>query len=347
MSSALTISRMSFGAANVGCVMYGLYVLLASICLYFLLGPGRKSGRPHIVMIVYTVTMFVTTTIYFVAAAAWSEIEFVETPLRSGVFAVQLSDRLAVLKDTTSVVNIWLADSLILYRVYVIWGSSLWIGSSLVVFYLSDIATGIGLLVYAARSGTQFGEHRVESFGTAFWSISVSLNVLATTLIAGRLLYHRRTIRMVSPERNDYYISVISIVAESAAVYSISGLIYIPLFARNLPLQYPFAALFCAASTIAPNLIILRMALGVAVTNQTLKTYSSYTATAGSTPSKRCLQARIATTTESHRDTATMASGVINTPAEGYYTTLGKANPQEGEIYALRTFKDADTVSSV
>lgn len=134
MSSALTISRMSFGAANVGCVMYGmgytcvycepsrfnpipagLYVLLASICLYFLLGPGRKSGRPHIVMIVYTVTMFVTTTIYFVAAAAWSEIEFVETPLRSGVFAVQLSNRLAVLKDTTSVVNIWLADSLIVW----------------------------------------------------------------------------------------------------------------------------------------------------------------------------------------------------------------------------------------
>jgi len=104
----------------------------------------------------------------------------------------------------------------------------------------------------------------VSDFGTAFWSISVSLNVTSTILIAGQLIWHQRTLRRAGIPQSDQYMSIVAILAESAALYSICGLIYIPLFARDLTLQYPFSALFNAAACIAPNLIVLRMALGVA-----------------------------------------------------------------------------------
>ena len=57
--------------------------------------------------------MFALQTVYFVAGAKWSEIEFVEAAEDPGVFAGQLSSRLAVLKDTAYTVTIWLADGFI------------------------------------------------------------------------------------------------------------------------------------------------------------------------------------------------------------------------------------------
>jgi hypothetical protein len=49
-------------------------------------------------------------------------------------------------------------------------------------------------------------------------------------------------------EVGDRYTDIVAILVESAALYSICGLIYIPLFALNLPLQYPFAALLGSAA---------------------------------------------------------------------------------------------------
>jgi hypothetical protein len=93
-----------------------------------------------------------------------------------------------------------------------------------------------------------FGDMLVSDFGTAFWSISVSLNVISTLLIAGQLLWHQRSLRQAGLQHSDQYTGIVAVLAESAALYSICGLIYIPLFARNLTLQYPFSALFNSAA---------------------------------------------------------------------------------------------------
>ncbi len=106
--------------------------------------------------------------------------------------------------------------------------------------------SGIALCFYSARPGAGFGARGVTDYGTAFWSLSVGLNVIVTILIASRILYHQRRIRLL--RQSAHYSGVISILVESASLYSISGLIYIPLFALDLPLQYPFSAFFCATS---------------------------------------------------------------------------------------------------
>ena len=57
--------------------------------------------------------MFAVTTIYFVTACKWSEVEIVESTADIGAFAALQSSRLALVKNTAFTLNIWLADSLL------------------------------------------------------------------------------------------------------------------------------------------------------------------------------------------------------------------------------------------
>jgi len=120
--------------------------------------------------------------------------------------------------------------------------------STNVIIIIIIIGSSIVLLVETARPGAGFGNPLISKFGTAFWSISVSLNVISTILIAGMLLYHDRKLRRLGFQGNGPYTGIAAVLAESAALYSICGLIYIPLFARNMDLQYPFSPLFISAA---------------------------------------------------------------------------------------------------
>ncbi|KAJ7705444.1 hypothetical protein B0H17DRAFT_856570, partial [Mycena rosella] len=270
MSSALTAARMSYAAALIACIGYGIYIVLAYQCIKRLLRRTDKRTSGCVALLAYTVLLFVLQTIYFVAGCKWSEIEFVEAPVDPAVFASQQSSMLSVLKGTVYSINIWVADAFILYRAYIIWGKS-YIFLLPMLTYLGSVAMGAGLLVQISKPHATLGQVTVINFGTPFWSLSVTTNVLSTMLIAGRLLYRRRTMQ-ATPKNQGYggrsNTSTSAIFAESAALYAVAALIYIPLFARNLALQYPFSALLGAVVSIAPTLIILRMAGGHAVTRE-------------------------------------------------------------------------------
>lgn len=128
MSSTLTAARMSYAAAVVGCVTYGqplffavitallisiigCYAIIAIIALHYLLKHRRRSSQR--LVLAYTISLFVINTIYFIAAAKWSELEFVESTVNPGIFATLESSPIAILKNSTFVICIWLADSLI------------------------------------------------------------------------------------------------------------------------------------------------------------------------------------------------------------------------------------------
>jgi hypothetical protein len=158
---------------------------------------------------------------------------------------------------------IWHADGFILYRAF-----RLYTGQYAIVFvpallYLASIATGIGLLVETAKPGAAFGQAFVIDFGTPFWSISVAMNVLTTILICARLLYHRRLLGgHGSVLLGGAFAPEVVVFLESGCLYAVCAIIYIPMFARNIPLQYPFSALLGSAAGIAPHFIIIRMISG-------------------------------------------------------------------------------------
>ncbi|KAJ7088621.1 hypothetical protein C8R44DRAFT_442856 [Mycena epipterygia] len=270
-SAALTAARMSYAAALVACIGYGIYVVIAYQCVRRLVRRTDEWTSSRVALLAYTILLFVLQTVYFVAGCKWSEIEFVETLMDPAVFASQQSSTLAVLKGAVYTVNIWLADAFLLYRAYIVWGRNYVVFFPMLT-YLGSIAMGMGLLVEISKPGAVFGQAAIINFGTPFWSLSVATNVLSTILIAGRLAYRRRAIHQIRKDQARYTrnstTSTSAIFAESAGLYAVAALIYIPLFARNLALQYPFSALLGVVVSIAPTLIILRMAGGTAVTRE-------------------------------------------------------------------------------
>ena len=89
-----------------------MYVVLASICIHFLLS-RKKNSRSRNILLAYTVLMVVVNTIYFVTGSVWAEIEFVESTAIIGAYDTALSSVTSILKNTFYVIDIWLADSLL------------------------------------------------------------------------------------------------------------------------------------------------------------------------------------------------------------------------------------------
>ncbi|TBU39965.1 hypothetical protein BD309DRAFT_968480 [Dichomitus squalens] len=267
-SSKLTSARNSYAASVIAGVTYGAYAVLAAICIHFLL-KRRSNTRSQKIILAYTILMLAMTTLYYVSGCVWAEVEFVESTMNIDVYDLQTNSRLSVLKDTAYVINIYLADSLLIYRVWVVWGGAILVVIIPCLLWCGTVSTGIGLLWACSRPTASLVESSIINWQTSFYSCTVSHNIVCTIFIAGRLWYHHRKTRNLRTSAAWSYSSIIAVVIESAALYSLAGIIYIPLVVRMLPAQFAVTAVIGSITSIAPNLIILRMALGTAVSVET------------------------------------------------------------------------------
>jgi hypothetical protein len=110
-SMSLTPSRMTYVAIIMASVTYGIYLILAGICIHFLL--QRRAGVWYReVTLLYTIAMLVVYSIYFVTTTKWTEVVIIETT-NPAAFVSELFSPLALWRDTTYSASLWLADSLI------------------------------------------------------------------------------------------------------------------------------------------------------------------------------------------------------------------------------------------
>ena len=114
------------------------------------------------------------------------------------------------------------------------------------------------------------------NFGIPYWSISASLNILVTLLIVLRLLYVRRRLsKALSSSHTRTYISIATMLVESAALYSTTALIFIITYARNSAVQNLVLPVLGQVQAISPLLIMWRVAMGQAISQDSLPTSSS------------------------------------------------------------------------
>ncbi|TFK39598.1 hypothetical protein BDQ12DRAFT_682076 [Crucibulum laeve] len=265
--SALAISKLIFAGSAIVLLMYGIYFTLTVICLQYLLANGRRNW----ILVGYLTVSLLVTTMFMAASVKYTELILLESAV-DPLGSAQLASRLDLLQQVTYSVKIWLADSLLIYRLWVVWVDSYTVILIPSVLFVGSLATGIAGVALFHHVDAQ---NAIVNLGVGFHSLSVALNVLVTALIAGRLLYHRRTISVLGGEHTRQYLSLLAVFAESGAIYSITGLVYIPLYALHSNLIFVFAPLLEAASGIAPALILLRIALGVAVTRKTQRQVST------------------------------------------------------------------------
>ncbi|KAF9014143.1 hypothetical protein BDQ17DRAFT_1231049 [Cyathus striatus] len=156
----------------------------------------------------------------------------------------ELSTRLYIVQMIAYSIQVWLADALLIYRLWVVWLRSLTVIIIPSVLYLGMIGVTC-IALYHGSADT----HPVVNLGVSFHSCSVVLNVLVTILITGKLLYHRRLVHgLLGEDHCKTYMSLVAVFAESGALYSIIGIVYIPLYATGSNMFIAFVPFLEAAS---------------------------------------------------------------------------------------------------
>jgi len=79
------------------------------------------------------------------------------------------------------------------------------------------------------------------SFATPYWSLSIALNIILTSLIVSKILWMRRSVsQSLGSQHSKQYTSIVAMLIESAAMYSIAGLVYIICYGINSSAQQIF-----------------------------------------------------------------------------------------------------------
>jgi len=211
----------------------------------------------------------------------WNNADFVNTWALIPGYKLLVSEQ-PTLSDTTGralslsqvPIFLWVTDAFLLYRAWVIW---VYHRKYVVIPALAYLASVICGIVWLAQNHVD----AVSSNGSYFFSspngpgglgnvtldlalfrwipalgFSCGLDVLTTGMIAGRLTYHHRNQKKLTERRTTFYMPIVTIFIESAALSSISKILQLAIPAlENNPVVIPLC-------TISSNLIVLRKALG-------------------------------------------------------------------------------------
>ncbi|PSS05386.1 hypothetical protein PHLCEN_2v3875 [Hermanssonia centrifuga] len=167
------------------------------------------------------------------------------------------------------IISNFFADGLLLWRTYTVWNSVFIIAFPFVMFLASTGLSIIGVYQTAVPGNNIWSQVSI-SFLLPYLSISISLTIILTLLIVGRLLYTTRLVKTAMGEDHaKMYTSTAALIVESAAPYAFTSILFIIVFARGSNVQNLILPILAQVMCISPELIILRVARGNAWTTTT------------------------------------------------------------------------------
>ena len=119
-----------------------------------------------------------------------------------------------------------------------------------------QLASGILLLYASGRPNGDFFAGFSENCGLAYYATTISLNIITTALIIGRLMWISRYMRRnLGPPTTDIYINAITIIVESALPYTLCGVMNLITYAVQSDTNVLFVAIYGMMTVI--NLLVL------------------------------------------------------------------------------------------
>lgn len=104
-----------------------------------------------------------------------------------------------------------------------------------------SLALGVLWILQSSQPSLSLYSAHSLAFGTSYYSISLSVNILLTILIIVRLLIYRKKVMQILPaEHTKQYLSIATIIVESASLYSVFALIFLVTYAVGHPVNGVF-----------------------------------------------------------------------------------------------------------
>ncbi|KAF9471450.1 hypothetical protein BDN70DRAFT_976351 [Pholiota conissans] len=213
-------------------LLYGITIVVYFACVHTLIKRRDDRLRSTTWILFCTATIqFVLSTIY-VALALRILIEgfiwAVNTPGGTLEYWIDPSVRSQVVSKAVYVTNSIVGDSIMVWRVYAVWGQNLYICIIPIFLVFGTILTGyISIKQLAGISVNSLDSlFIIGKWILATWALSISTQVICTSLIAGKIWWHARH----SAGSKARYLSAIAIVVESGALYTIATIFLLAFF---------------------------------------------------------------------------------------------------------------------
>ncbi|EIM83598.1 uncharacterized protein STEHIDRAFT_160176 [Stereum hirsutum FP-91666 SS1] len=267
-ADALWYERAVFMGALSSWMTFGMICVVCLQTIHLLVeDPPRRGAKRNQVLIAFTLIMFSLAVSFIGLYTRNFQLQFIENrnypggPMAWG--RTQFSSARFVSPIVISVVISWLADGFLIYRCLVIFHFNLYLLALLVALFFASMVSGIFFLNETIQSGTGLYSVDTVAWGLARVILTTVLNIVLAILIAGRLLFFRRSLRRAlgtSQALSVPYISIAAMVIESSMICALSFLA----FAIPYALNSHVANLFLPSSFIMPVLSTILINMRVA-----------------------------------------------------------------------------------
>ncbi|KAF9562250.1 hypothetical protein CPC08DRAFT_797506 [Agrocybe pediades] len=271
MSSALTVFEHSYYIGNyMSGILYGVELVMYFLTLQGLFRKGnRNSVKSKRFFTIYSTVLLLLLTIDISANAVWGEQMWITFRDSAGgvpaFLATQTSDWYETMGSTSVVIMVFLGDALLLYRLFILYGTSFFVIALPALAYLAAFALAIIELVIAGKPGGNFFHGHAINFGVPYYTITIAFNIFVTFAIVYRLLKLGKAVsRALGPESANVYTNTSAMLIESAAPYSIFGIMFLIPYALGHGTAISFGQVWAKIACLSPQLIVLRVVTGKA-----------------------------------------------------------------------------------
>ncbi|KAI0041962.1 hypothetical protein FA95DRAFT_1576032, partial [Auriscalpium vulgare] len=165
---------------NFNTILYGVQLVLYVMTMQRLVRTKRKSNADKFFMFHSTALLFLITIYVAVQSVFGEEMWIVNRDFPGGQGARWAG-------TTASVALNLLSDGLLIYRCYIVW-SDVRVLIFPGILYLATFALGVVELWASGAPHSDFFAGLAAHLGLAYYSLSIGLNVVVTSIICGRLL---------------------------------------------------------------------------------------------------------------------------------------------------------------
>ncbi|KAI9062690.1 hypothetical protein FKP32DRAFT_1723600 [Trametes sanguinea] len=279
---AINLERFFVAGDFISGVGYGIHLVLWSSCALYLWKQRRRNWMMQ-ALLGYISLLFLVETVYSIVQARTVQLVYIENRNYSGgpwrYFLDTQNQPVNVIFYACIFITTFLCDAMMLWRNWVIWTAA---SSGRITAYVVNVFPLITLTasfvmgtlwtLQSSHPGLSMYSKQPMAYGSAYYTLSLGTNVVLTILIIMRLLTYRRALLEHLPSaHSQHYVSLISIIVESAALYSVFAVAFLVSYSIGAPINQIWLAFAVSAQPLATYLIIYRVADGQGWSSQTLK----------------------------------------------------------------------------
>jgi len=199
------------------------------------------------------------------------------------VYLLETKRPIYLLKITLYIVQTFIGDSFVTYRLWVVWDSNKMLGIPLLISALGGLASGISALYFASRTTPDLPifANDVRQTVVAFVAMTVFTNGVCTSLIALKIWMSERRISSFSTRSRNLF-PIIRVVVESGAIYTCSLIALLVTYMKSNFSYNIVMDMLVQLIGIVFTLIIVRIGMGVASEQTTMKSRITHSDLSGS-----------------------------------------------------------------